>query len=243
MEWKILSDNWGVVTMAPIAFFAALCAGVAIGWIVVGLIYNQRLAHQQDVIGNLRAVLEDKLPPSVLRAAPRMRTKRMSFGLILVFVGLGASLLGALIVLFDQPSQQTKINFTGVAPPSVTALPTQNATPIPLPENKVFIDKTAHELFALYEGRTMLQADQLIEPFKGKWIEAHGKILQLIPDGTPGGTTAVLKDGEKLINCKMGARWNSRLLAFSNGEELKIIGKIGPSQNGQQLYLNECELT
>jgi hypothetical protein len=76
----------------------------------------------------------------------------------------------------------------------------------------------------------MLQADQLIELFKGKWIEAHGIIQQLIPDGTPGGATVVLKDGEKLINCRMGARWNSRLLAFSNGEELKIIGKMGPKR-------------
>jgi hypothetical protein len=229
MEWKILSDNWGVVTMAPLVFLAALCSGVAIGWMVVSLIYNQRLVHQQDVIGNLRAVLEDKLPASVLRATPRTRTKRMSFGLILIFVGLSTSLLGALIVLFDKSYQQTKINITGVAPPSVTALPTQSAPPIPLPENKAFISKTAHELLALYEGRTMLQADQLIEPFKGKWIEAHGIILQLIPDGT-GGTTAVLKNGEKLMSCRIGARWNSRLLAFSNGEELEVSGKIGPSE-------------
>ena len=61
---RILVDNWGVLVNAPVAFLAALCMGVIIGWIVVGLIYNQRLTHYQELLANYREVLEDKLPAS-----------------------------------------------------------------------------------------------------------------------------------------------------------------------------------
>src|SRR6266478_4117828 len=65
MDWKIISDNWGVVAMAPIPFLAAIASGIFVGWIVVQLIYNTRLAHQQDVINNLRAVALAVLTPRV----------------------------------------------------------------------------------------------------------------------------------------------------------------------------------
>ena len=125
--------------------------------------------------------------------------------------------------------------------PEALALPPakpQPASPEP-PSQRVFSDRTTREFFALYEGRTMLQAEQLIAPFKEKWIEAQGKILQLIPDSL-GGSTAVLQDDPHLIGCAIGRSWNARLLKLNTGEVLSVIGKIGPSQNGQMLYLMEC---
>src|ERR1035438_844729 len=41
---RILADNWGVLVSGPVAFLAALCFGAIVGWIVVGLIYNQCFA-------------------------------------------------------------------------------------------------------------------------------------------------------------------------------------------------------
>jgi hypothetical protein len=243
---RIIAENWGVLVTAPVAFIAALCFGAVLGWIVMGLIYNQRLTHYQELISNYRDVLEDKLPARALRPFPTRRSKQMSVGLVLIFVGVGAALLGALIVSFEKPKTLTKNLASDPISPSAVAPIAQSPAPVPpVPpavENKVLIDKTARELLALYEGRTMLQADQLIEPFKGKWIRAEGKILQLIPSGLPRYTTAVLRDGDKMISCNVGPNWNDRLLKLNSGDTLKILGKLGPSQNGQQLYLLDCEL-
>ncbi|MEH2542828.1 hypothetical protein [Bradyrhizobium sp. AZCC 1699] len=107
MDWRIISDNLGVVMTAPLPFFVAFCSGIGVGWIVVGLIYTQRLAHQQDLIQNLRAVLEDKMPASVLGSALRVRTKRMAVGLTLIFVGLGVSLFGAVLVVLGGSATKT----------------------------------------------------------------------------------------------------------------------------------------
>jgi hypothetical protein len=242
---QALADKWDIVLMAPQAFFAALCTGAFGGWLLARVIYNNRLTHHQELIANYRDVLEEKIPARALRPFPIRRTKRMIFGLILIFVGLGAALSGALVILFGNPPSNQAANTNSPAvPPSVVKPATQNvlpSTPPPAPENKVFVDRTARELMALYEGRTMLQADRLIEPYKGKWIKANGTILQLIPSG-PDFTAAVLRDGEKLINCIFGPNWHEQLMKLNNDDVLKVIGKIGPSQNGQQLYLSECEI-
>src|ERR1700694_676962 len=96
--WKTIADNWGIILMAPAVFIAAIFLGWLAGWMVVRLVYNQRLAHQQDMITNLRAILEEKLPASFLESPERKRSKQMSVGLVLIFAGIGAALVGAIIV-------------------------------------------------------------------------------------------------------------------------------------------------
>jgi hypothetical protein len=97
-------------------------------------------------------------------------------------------------------------------------------------------------LLALYDGRTPLQANPLMEPFMGKWIKASGKILNLLPDGIPDASIAVLKDGERTIECRLGPQWSSQVFKLNKDDVLTVIGKIAPHQNGSQLYLLECEI-
>jgi hypothetical protein len=171
----------------------------------------------------------------------------MSFGLILIFVGIGAALIGSVLVLSDRspsPSAQAPKLAAGVP----TAIAPASAAPIlpiaPLPPSaREFTDRTPRELLALYDGRTPLQANPLIEPFKGKWIRASGKILNLIPDGIPDASIAVLRDGDRTIECRLGPQWSSHVFKLNKDDVLTVIGKIAPHQNGSQLYLQECEIT
>jgi hypothetical protein len=239
---RIVAENWSVLAGAPVAFVAALCLGVFVGWMVIGLIYNQRLTHYQELIANYRDVLEDKLPARALRAFPLKRSKQMSFGLVLIFVGVGAVLIGAAVVAFDHSPPATK-TVTGMSPAIATASPTPVLpTTLTPPLSREFTDRTPRELLALYDGRTPLQADSLIEPFKGKWIKASGTILNLIPDGMPDASIAVLKDGDRTIECRLGPQWSSKVVKLNKDDVLAVIGKIAPHQNGSQLYLSECEI-
>jgi hypothetical protein len=244
---RIVAENWGVLVSAPLAFLAALCLGVAIGWVVVGLIYNQRVAAQDHTITNLRAVIEEKFPVSVIIPRHSGRTKRMTWGLVLLFVGLGAAVVGAVLIGFERPPKQ---QLTKIEPPPVqpneAAKTVQSPLPpsVPLPSvtstEREFTTRTPRELLALYEGRSMLEADQLIKPYKGKWIQAKANILQIIPNGD--GTVVILKDGDKIISCPLVARWTPQLLKMRIGDPLSVIGQVGISQNGQQLYLQDCEI-
>jgi hypothetical protein len=127
---KIVADNLDVLVRAPAAFIAALGLGVIAGWVAVGLIYNQRLTHYQELIDNYRDVLDEKLPVRALRPFPPKRSKQMSFGLILIFGGVGLALLGALIVALDRSGQPGKLSAApGPIAPSVIAPVVQNPSP------------------------------------------------------------------------------------------------------------------
>jgi hypothetical protein len=111
--WKIITDNWGIILMAPAAFLAAVFLGSLIGWMVVRLVYNQRLAHQQDMITKLRAILEEKLPASFL--PPPKRNRTIFGGLGLAVIGLTMVALGTLWKWEPKPGEQ-KASITEVLP-------------------------------------------------------------------------------------------------------------------------------
>jgi hypothetical protein len=235
---QALSDKWDIVMMAPQAFFAALAVGAFGGWLLARIIYNNRLTHHQELIANYRDVLDEKIPARALRPFPAHRSGKMSFGLGLIVFGLAVAASGAIVLLLDKSSRSGPTN--QVAAPNLPPITQPTNAPEPL-SSRVWSDRTTDDLFALYNGRTMLQADPLIAPYKGKWIEAEGDILQLIPDQI-NGSIGVLRDKEHLISCAIGPEWNEKLLKLNTGDRLRVSGKIGPSQNGQMLYLMQCEL-
>jgi hypothetical protein len=48
--WKIITDNRDIILMAPGVFLVAIALGWLAGWIVIRLVYNQRLAHTPAAI-------------------------------------------------------------------------------------------------------------------------------------------------------------------------------------------------
>jgi hypothetical protein len=117
--WKIFTDNWDIILMYPVLFAAAVFIGWLSGWAVVRIVYNQRLAHQADMIANLRAVLEEKLPASFL--PPIKRNRGVSFPLILV--GLGLAFVGIAIATGGAVWQMWRVPFAAEAAPTVPIRP------------------------------------------------------------------------------------------------------------------------
>jgi hypothetical protein len=108
MVWKFIVDNWDIILMYRALFAGAVIVGWLAGWAIIQLIYNQRLAHQADMIVKLRAILEEKLPSSFLPQPKRSRP--MSFALILggiglAFAGLAMATAG---VFWQSPTQKTQ---------------------------------------------------------------------------------------------------------------------------------------
>jgi hypothetical protein len=109
------------------------------------------------------------------------------------------------------------------------------------PEKREFTRRTVRELLALYEGKTAFQADKLMDPYKGLWIETEGTIGGIYADNA-GAAVATLRNENDLIECRFPADQSRALGRYNNGEPLKVRGKIGTIQNGQQLYLIYCEV-
>lgn len=112
----------------------------------------------------------------------------------------------------------------------------QSADPQP------FVERTPEELLGFYKGATGLQGDKRIAPYKGFWIKVTGRVVLLLPDNA--GFVVVLKtpSGAMIESRFVDQRWSAEFGRTNNDDLLTIQGKISPDQNGQQLYLKECEL-
>lgn len=111
------------------------------------------------------------------------------------------------------------------------------------PKNREFTKRTVRELRAFYEGRTRIQADAFIADEKGKLIEVEGIVVNVDAG------MAFLNVGQDIHNgmndfveCRFGPAWNAKLGTYRQKERMKIRGVIGPSQNGAQIYLQDCEI-
>lgn len=138
----------------------------------------------------------------------------------------------------------------GAAADRASSASKQDRAPMPTPPEatrrdpgatqRTFTTRTVGELMSLYEGRTMLQADALMEPYKGLWISIKADPVQIIPDTA--GVAVVLRSGQDLVNGRFDNSWRKPLGRLNGGETMMIRGRIGEVQNGQQLYLVECEI-
>lgn len=120
--------------------------------------------------------------------------------------------------------------------------PTINREPaFSVTTQREFTEKTPDELLALFEGRTALQAEPLIEPYFGLWITAVGAVVMTLPGG--GDAVALIRtEGGRMVECRFPKSLELALRRFDVGSTMKALGRVSPSQNGRQLYLSNCEL-
>lgn len=109
------------------------------------------------------------------------------------------------------------------------------------PAARTFVNLPVKELLGFYEGRSGIQADKLIAPYKGSWISAEGEITLLLPDNV--GFVAVLRDADgKTIEARFPDKtYEEALSPLAKGIIMRVNGKIADHQNGSQLYLQACE--
>jgi hypothetical protein len=97
-------------------------------------------------------------------------------------------------------------------------------------------------LRAFYEGRTRLQADAFMADEKGKLIDVEGTVNN-VDSGMAFLQAANPQAGNNdFVECRFDNQWNAKLSTFRQGDHMKIRGTNGPSQNGAQIYLQECEI-
>lgn len=129
-----------------------------------------------------------------------------------------------------------------LAEPSVLLSGTASAALAP-PHQRELTKRTVRELRAFYEGRTRLQADAFMADEKGKLIEVEGAVVN-VDTGM-----AFLQVGQDIHNgmvdqveCRFGPEWNAKLGTYRQNEHMKVRGVVGPTQNGAQIYLQDCEV-
>ena len=124
-----------------------------------------------------------------------------------------------------------------------TQQPEAQPHPLPVPSpaaggGKVYTQRTIAELRELYEGRDASQSDAVVADDRGKWIETTGmRIL-----GIGGSGVLMLKKDNSNVQCTFDDPWKAKLATLRVGDLIKVSGKLNQNQNGQLIYLEDCEL-
>jgi hypothetical protein len=112
------------------------------------------------------------------------------------------------------------------------------ATPPAAGTAKVYTQSTIAELREFYAAREAVQGDAVMADEKGKWIETTG--VRILGIGTSG--VLLLKKDNSSIQCTFDDSWKAKLGMLRVGDAIKVTGKINENQNGQLVYLEDCEL-
>jgi len=106
---------------------------------------------------------------------------------------------------------------------------------------KQFTNRTATELLDYYRnGLTPLQAGKLVQPHVGLWIRVEGAAMMILDGGMD--VVVVIQNSGYTFECRFEKKWETSLMRFNKGDVMSVVGKVSPSQNGQQLYMSSCEL-
>ncbi len=123
--------------------------------------------------------------------------------------------------------------------PHAASVPPPGAAPAPPPAAgtaKVYTQRTIAELRGFYEGRTAVQGDVFMADEKGRWIETDARVQGI------GTSVFLLKKDNSGIQCAFDDKWKAKLGVLRHGELIRITGKISQDQNGELIYLEDCEL-
>jgi hypothetical protein len=259
---KNLCELWNAVSPVPYSsceFHYVLVGGWTVAAVIVTIILATRSALwvRQTALphGGIRPLSKHWYTASAPYLAKLRPHHVITLGLTIALIGViwqwrrpaVDPLVADLRTQLDlQAKEIERLKKQGVT--TVPSIPPAASNPSPpgglsvlTPLYREFTNRTPRQLLAFYEGRTPFQADKLIEPFKGLWIEAESKVLNILPDGSDR-SIVVLRNDKDTIECRFGPYWSNAVARLDAGDTLRVWGKISPNQNGSQLYLLECEI-
>jgi hypothetical protein len=105
---------------------------------------------------------------------------------------------------------------------------------------RAYTNKTASQLLDLCTSRTALQCPSFFVDEIGKWLTVEGVVRTVWRNGPF--IDAQLFADNRLLICHFDQNWRDRLNTLRAPDTIKIAGKIAPTQDGSQLYLETCEL-
>jgi hypothetical protein len=122
-----------------------------------------------------------------------------------------------------------------VAPAPV--IPTVERTEaVPTSSSRSYTDRTPEGLIAfLSGGLTDMQAQKLVAPFLGKWMQVSGAVSHV------GDTGQVTFKGREVYMWFRGPEWLDRLAMLSPGSQISVVGRITKIQYSS-VRLEDCEL-
>lgn len=170
-----------------------------------------------------------------------------SLGVKQICITLGLLLfIGCLIWQYrlSFPTQQISSAISTALPtptPSLGEIPKIGASPSAATNGREFLDIEPEKLFAFFEKYNDAQAEELVQPYIGKWLEMQGRVREVkrdvlrdkdfrpIPNITVRMETARRDKKESSVWTTAvfdEKRWMDRAFVLKNDEDIRVRGQI-----------------
>jgi hypothetical protein len=110
----------------------------------------------------------------------------------------------------------------------------------PRKRRKTYTNRTVTELLGLFTGRTVTQGNKLLEPYVGLFMRVTGQAEFVTTYGNKGGMLVMTEN--KPVDTRFEYGWTDALGRINKNDTVTVQGRIADHQNGQQLFLVDCEL-
>lgn len=114
-----------------------------------------------------------------------------------------------------------------------------------LAPEREFVDVTPEELMQMCHEHMDIQAQRLVQPYKGKWMKVSGRINNIRSSSDESAQVTFIRDTGGLIRdfymYFKGTKWVERLAVLTRGNSVVVIGKI-TEISGICVTLQDCEI-
>jgi len=171
---------------------------------------------------------------------PRLRLQYPIKSTIVVFI-VGGCLAVALWMLLQSTHKDQTKGFPVESPTTKPNLPVPASVTSPA-SSRSFAGREPKELLAFYQNVSPLQADDLMKPFMGQWIDVEGTVESNPVDAGHDTSQFILVDDGARCACTFAPQWRQDVKRVRIGNYVKAQCKISEGQNGGTLYLLDCDL-
>jgi hypothetical protein len=127
----------------------------------------------------------------------------------------------------------------------ITLLPGSQQPPSKQPRD--FLPFTPAQLLAMVEGRTMVNAEKIVAPYRGKWISVSGPVSN-VWENASGHTVSLCgpnpnrPDWTIWVYLEFDKAWDGPCSALAKQDQIEAIGQIR-TFGGIDVTLEHCEIT
>ena len=107
------------------------------------------------------------------------------------------------------------------------------------PSERIYTQITAPNLLKLFEGRTSIQANILVENHLNKWMNVTGLVKEVQRFAKC--TSVYLKEGDAFVAAEFEGEWADRVIHLTQESQISIMGRLEGATMGV-VRLAQCEI-
>jgi hypothetical protein len=114
--------------------------------------------------------------------------------------------------------------------------------PIVLSDKRILITISPLELFKFFDGHTSIEADRLLQPYFGKWMQISGEVNSVVHVVENITQVSFYLDKGRIISMSFAEPWFDTVSMLRKGAKVTVLGQLKRVEEAGIVALGNCEI-